>query len=373
MSALPDEYKEMTGSQADEIIIAAKKALGSKLLILGHHYQRDEVIKYADCSGDSLELSHIAARKGDADYIVFCGVHFMAESADILSADNQKVILPDTSAGCSMADMANITQVKESWKIFKNTPELPHRIVPITYINSSAEIKAFCGRNGGLCCTSGNARAVLESVWKDDPDAIVFFLPDQYLGRNTVNDLGVDLEYMVTWNPYKPNGGNTDKQLTMAKAILWYGGCQVHQEFTARDIARVKKEDASIKVIVHPECNFDVAQAADITGSTSKIIKMVEVSAKGDSWAIGTESTLVDRLAKRMADRGVKIKSLSESDTFCQTMYSTTRNHLAWILDNILSHSKSPDTVKLQNQIIVDETISVDAKVALTRMLDVTG
>src|SRR3954453_12395863 len=284
---------------------AAKEALGERLFVLGHHYQRDEVIQFADVTGDSFKLARDAAGRPDAEYVVFCGVHFMAESADILTSSAQQVVLPDLAAGCSMADMARLAQVEDAWDALQDAG-LASSVVPVTYMNSSADIKAFCGRNGGVVCTSSNAEVALEWAFEQKPDAKVLFLPDQHLGRNTaVLKMGYSLDECVVWDPHRPNGGLTADQLREAKVILWKGHCSVHGRFTPEAVHEVRSRVPGVKVIVHPECQHEVVLLADEVGSTEHIIKAVESAPPGTRWAIGTELNLVQRLAKAHPEQEV--------------------------------------------------------------------
>ena len=295
----------------------ARKKLGESVFILGHHYQRDEVIAHADVTGDSFKLAQSAAARPDSEFIVFAGVHFMAESADILTSDFQKVILPDLAAGCSMADMATHSQVESAWDLF-NSLGMAKRTVPITYMNSSAAIKAFTGRNGGTVCTSSNAKRALE--WAFEKGDKVFFLPDQHLGRNTaVRELGLGLEDCVIFDPWKPNGGLTDSQLLNSKMILWRGHCSVHGRFTLDNVNKVRKEVPDVKVLVHPECTYDVVSAADEVGSTEKIIQIIKSAPSGSSWAVGTELNLVKRLAANFEDKNIVFAT--DADTSLRDFY----------------------------------------------------
>lgn len=344
-----------------ERIRIAKSKLGSSLRILGHHYQRDEVIQFADKTGDSYGLAVFASQEKEAQYIVFCGVHFMAETADILSQENQIVILPDLTAGCSMADMASLSQVKRTYRqITEMTGEEP---LPITYMNSSAEIKAFCGEMGGVVCTSSNAKQALVWAWKQRRQ--VLFLPDQHLGRNTAYKLGVPLNEMVVWDPFQPNGGNTKAQLIYSRIVLWSGYCSVHQRFLPAHVEFFRSNFPETKIIVHPECSFDVVQSADESGSTDYIIKRIEKAAReevGSSWAIGTEHHLVGRLQKQYY-RKLKISNLSFTTCNCATMTRIDPIDLVEILEGLLER-------KVQNQIQVKDETKKWAKIALQRMLE---
>ena len=351
-----DSYLLVPDNTLDERIAAAKAKLGKDVVILGHHYQRDEVVKFADFRGDSLKLSQQAA-DANGKYVVFCGVHFMAESADILRRDKQIVVLPDLSAGCSMADMADIGQVEACWSELGNVLDTS-KIIPVTYMNSTAAIKSFTGEHGGSACTSSNAAAVMK--WAFARREKVLFLPDEHLGRNTGYKMGIPLDEMIVWDPYQELGGNTAEGLQKAKVILWKGYCSVHQRFLPKHVVRVRKEHPGIRVIVHPECMFDVAQAADEIGSTEGIIRSIVASPAGSEWAVGTELHLVNRLAKELPDRN--IISLDSSMCVCTTMFRITPAHLLWALENLAAG-------KVVNQISVDERTRHFAKIALDRML----
>lgn len=364
---LPQEYRDASDEELQERIKAAKARLGNKLLILGHFYQRDEIIVHADFVGDSFQLAKNATERPDADHIVFCGVHFMAETADILSTPEQTVTLPNLSAGCSMADMANIDQVEDCWEqlgeICGTKPDADGRqqIVPVTYMNSSAALKAFCGRHGGIVCTSSNAHAVLE--WAFARGKRVLFFPDQHLGRNTALAMGMSLDQMPVWNPYKPAGGAEDPSVYAdAKMILWKGFCSVHQRFTVDQIERARKAYPGVKVIVHPECSMDVVNAADGTGSTAYIVKEIANAPTGSAVAVGTEINLVNRLAAQYPDKTVFC--LDPVVCPCSTMYRIHPAYLAWALENI-------EQGNIVNRITVDEDTARDAKIALQRMLEV--
>jgi len=341
---------------------AAKAALGDRVFILGHHYQRDEVIQFADVTGDSFKLARDAAARPDAPYIVFCGVHFMAESADILTGDDQAVILPDLAAGCSMADMAAISQVEDAWDVMADAG-ITDITIPITYMNSTAAIKAFTGRNNGAVCTSSNARRALE--WGFEQGQKIFFLPDQHLGRNTaVLELGLSLDDCVTYDPYKPGGGLTSEQLQNAKMILWKGHCSVHGRFTSETVADVRERVPGVNVLVHPECQHEVVLAADLIGSTEFIIKTIEAAPAGSAWAIGTELNLVKRLALAHPDK--QIVFLDKTVCFCSTMNRIDLPHLVWSLESLVEG-------RVVNQISVDPDVAHWAKVALDRMLALPG
>ena len=337
---------------------AARAALGSKAMVLGHHYQRDEVIAFADIRGDSFKLAQAAADNSEAEFIFFCGVHFMAESADILTTPNQKVILPDLSAGCSMADMATASQVNDCWQVLGKLG-VAARTIPITYMNSSAAIKAFTGKNNGAVCTSSNAARAMK--WAFENGEKILFLPDQHLGRNTaVLSLGLTLNDCVLWNPWKPNGGLTDDQIKKSKVILWRGHCSVHGRFSIQNINDVRQQVPGIKVLVHPECQHEVVSNADVVGSTEMIIKTVRESAPGSKWAIGTELNLVSRLANENLDKQVVF--LDKTVCYCSTMNRIDLPHLVWVMESLVSG-------RLVNQIKVEAEIAKYAKVALERML----
>jgi len=337
---------------------AARKALGSRAMILGHHYQRDEVIDFADITGDSFKLAQAAASNPEAELIIFCGVHFMAESADILTTEDQKVILPDLAAGCSMADMAAANQVHAAWAVFEKL-SIDARTTPITYMNSTAAIKAFTGEHGGAVCTSSNAERAMS--WAFEQGEKIFFLPDQHLGRNTaVLKLGLSLEDCVLWNPWKPNGGLTDQQLLDAKVILWRGHCSVHGRFSLENINDVRARVSDVNVLVHPECQHEVVSHADFVGSTEFIIRTIENSAPGSKWAIGTELNLVQRLARTYNDR--EILFLDKTVCYCSTMNRIDLPHLVWAMETLAAG-------RLVNEIRVDPATTHHARVALDRML----
>ncbi len=344
---------------------AAKAALGDRVFVLGHHYQRDEVIQFADVTGDSFKLARDAAARPDAEFIVFCGVHFMAESADILTGPDQQVVLPDLAAGCSMADMARLTQVETAWEAMA-AAGVQAQVVPVTYMNSSADIKAFCGRNGGVVCTSSNAQTALEWAYEQHgPDTKVLFLPDQHLGRNTaVLQLGLSLEDCVVWDPHRPNGGLTEQQLRDARMILWKGHCSVHGRFSADVVDALREVDPEIQILVHPECSHDVVLKADLVGSTEFIIKTIEAAPAGSSWAIGTELNLVKRLADSHPDK--RIAFLDRNVCYCSTMNRIDLPHLVWALESLV------DGVVV-NRIEVDAETERWALVALERMLALPG
>ena len=345
--------------------VAAKKALGERVFVLGHHYQRDEVIQFADVTGDSFKLAREAAARPEAEYVVFCGVHFMAESADILTAAHQKVILPDLAAGCSMADMARLAQVEDAWDAMTEAG-VADTVVPVTYMNSSADIKAFCGRNGGAVCTSSNAEVALDWAFKQKgPDSKVLFLPDQHLGRNTaVLQLGLTLDDCVLWNPLKPHGGLTSEQLADAKVILWKGHCSVHGRFSVEGVEQSRERIPGVNVLVHPECTYDVVTRADLVVSTEFIIKTVEAAPAGSSWAIGTELNLVQRLAKLHPDKNIVF--LDKTVCYCATMNRIDLPHFVWAMESLVAGQEV-------NVIEVDAEREKWAKVALQRMLDLPG
>ncbi|WP_156045136.1 quinolinate synthase NadA [Herbidospora cretacea] len=336
----------------------AKEALGDRLFVLGHHYQRDEVIQFADVTGDSFKLAREAAARPEAEFIVFCGVHFMAESADILTSDRQKVILPDLAAGCSMADMATFDQVEEAWEVLEDAG-IAGVTVPVTYMNSSADIKAFCGRHGGAVCTSSNAKRALD--WAFEQGEKVLFLPDQHLGRNTaVLEMGLSLDDCVVYNPHRPNGGLTDEQLRNAKMILWRGHCSVHGRFTAENVDDVRARVPGVNVLVHPECRHEVVTKADYVGSTEYIIKQLEAAPAGSTWAVGTELNLVRRLGTMFPDKTVMF--LEKTVCYCSTMNRIDLPHLVRSLESLAAG-------QVVNQITVDPETTHWAKVALDRML----
>jgi len=365
-----ENYLALPDHSIDDRIAAARAKLGSQVLILGHHYQRDEIVRFADVTGDSYKLSKVAAQT-DAKYIVFCGVHFMAESADLLGHQDengitiQQVILPDLNAGCSMADMAEISQVEAAWESLEKIG-LTEGLVPLTYMNSTAAIKGFCGERGGLVCTSSNARAAFE--WAFDQNRgggkRIFFLPDQHLGRNTGHAMGISLDRMPVWDPWVLQGGQSRLALHAGRVILWKGHCSVHQRFLPSHVDQVCAKYPGIQVIVHPECRWDVCQKADALGSTERLIQIVEEAPAGSTFAIGTEIHLVNRLAKRFAAEGKKIITLDDSGCLCTTMYRISPQHLAWALENLVEG-------RVVNQIQVKRTVKHWAKVALDRMLEI--
>jgi quinolinate synthase len=357
-----DHYLAEPDETMDARIAAAREKLGAEVVVLGHHYQRDEVIRFADFTGDSYKLSKAAAETG-ARYMVFCGVHFMAETADILAQDWQQVILPDLNAGCSMADMAEIGQVENcSEALARQGVTAGAGIVPLTYMNSAADIKAFCGERGGLVCTSSNARAAFE--WAFARAGKILFLPDQHLGRNTAFAMGIALSEMAVWDPYQINGGVAPERLRAAKVILWKGHCSVHQRFLPGHVERVRREEPGMTVVVHPECRWEVCQRADALGSTERIIEMIERAPEGASFAVGTEIHLVNRLAKRFAPLGKRVITLDESGCLCTTMYRISPQHLAWTLENLVER-------RVVNRIRVRDDVKHWARVALDRMLEI--
>jgi quinolinate synthase len=344
--------------------LAAKAALGDKVFVLGHHYQRDEVIQFADVTGDSFKLARDAAARPDAEYIVFCGVHFMAESADILTGPGQQVILPDLAAGCSMADMARLTQVEMAWEAMAEAG-VADSVVPVTYMNSSADIKAFCGRNGGVVCTSSNAEVALEWAFDQKPDAKVLFLPDQHLGRNTaILKMGLTLDDCVVWNPHLPNGGLTVEQLRDARMILWKGHCSVHGRFSPEVVDELRATIPDVQILVHPECRHEVVLKADLVGSTEFIIKTIEAAPAGSSWAIGTELNLVKRLAAAHPDK--RITFLDKTVCYCSTMNRIDLPHFVWAMESLVAG-------QVVNRIEVDPDTEKWALVALERMLALPG
>lgn len=378
---LPQEYADLSPEETDARIRAAKEKLGSRLVILGHHYQRDEIIEHADYRGDSYKLAKDASKHPEAEFIVFCGVHFMAESADILTSDSQTVILPNLAAGCSMADMANLFQVRKAWadieRILKAQPAIAGgqpsgvataegggtqtpRVVPVTYINSAANLKAFVGEHGGTVCTSTNAPAIV--TWALKRGDKVLFFPDQHLGRNTGVKLGYDPSEMVVWDPFKPLGGNSEEAIRKAKFILWKGHCSVHKRFTVDQIEKARAEHPGVQVVVHPECELDVVRAADFNGSTEYIIRTIENAAPGSVWAVGTEINLVSRLAKENPDK--TIFCLDPQICPCSTMYRIHPTFLLWVLDNLVEGN-------VVNAVKVPEKTRYWAREALDTMLSI--
>ena len=357
---IPISYLKMTPEELDVRIGVARAEIGERLVVLGHHYQRDEIIKYADLRGDSFKLSQYAASHREAEYIVFCGVHFMAETADILSAPEQKVVLPNLTAGCSMADMAHIDDVLDCWDDLHELLGDDGGTVPITYMNSTAAIKALCGRNNGIVCTSSNAAASFE--WAFRQAGRVLFLPDQHLGRNTGLKLGIDVDEMLVWNPFKPLGGHTEEALRRAKVILWQGHCSVHTRFSVAQIEEARRRHPDVNVVVHPECFMEVVQAADLNGSTEFIVKAISESPPGSVWAVGTEISLVNRLAQENPDKTVFC--LDSVVCPCSTMYRIHPAYLSWVLDGL-------NAGVVVNQIKVDGQTRREARVALDRMLSI--
>ena len=354
----PGELPPASDPDLVERATIAKKALGEKAFILGHHYQRDEVIQFADVTGDSFKLAQQAAARPEAEFIVFCGVHFMAESADILTGDDQAVVLPDLAAGCSMADMAARQQVDECWDTLSDIG-ISDDVIPVTYMNSSADIKAFVGEKGGLVCTSSNAKRVLE--WAYQRGRKVLFLPDQHLGRNTaVLQLGLELSDCVTYNPHKPQGGLTAQELRDARMILWRGHCSVHGRFSLDSVEQMRAEVPDINILVHPECRHEVVTAADYIGSTEYIIKTLDAAPAGSAWAVGTELNLVRRLAHRYPDK--RVMFLDKTICYCSTMNRIDLPHLVWSLEELVAG-------RIPNRIGVDPHTAHHAKVALDRML----
>jgi quinolinate synthase len=364
-----DNYLVLPDESMDARIAAAREKLGSAAVVLGHHYQRDEVIRFADFTGDSYKLSKAAAET-DAMYMIFCGVHFMAETADILARPWQQVVLPDLNAGCSMADMAEIGQVEDCWEALTGEGSRFEvqgsreklDIVPLTYMNSAANIKAFCGERGGLVCTSSNARTAFE--WAFARAGKILFLPDQHLGRNTAFAMGIPLSEMVVWDPYQINGGVAPDRLRAAKVVLWKGHCSVHQRFLPEHVDRVRREEPGMQVLVHPECRWEVCQKADALGSTERIIDLIERAPEGSSFAVGTEIHLVNRLAKRFAPLGKRVITLDESGCLCTTMYRISPQHLAWTLENLVEG-------RVMNRIKVSDDVKHWSRVALDRMLEI--
>ncbi len=355
-----EDYLVMPDEEVVERIELARRELDKRVIILGHHYQRDDVIRHADLTGDSYQLS-VMASQTEAEYIVFCGVHFMAESADILGKPHQRVILPDLGAGCSMADMATIDQVEDAWEQLGDIGVLENKVAPITYMNSSAAIKAFCGRHEGVVCTSSNAIPLFDIYLKEFDK--MFFFPDQHLGRNTGAKFGIPLDKMALWNPHLELGGNTEEQLHNAKLILWRGHCSVHGRFKPWHVDKVRAEIPGVKVLVHPECMREVVEVSDLDGSTSFIIKTVENSPPGSKWAIGTEINLVNRLAQRFPDKEIHL--LAPDLCMCATMYRIAPQNLAWALENLVAGN-------VVNEIVVEDETKHYAKIALGRMIELS-
>jgi quinolinate synthase len=360
---IPERYRDMPAEELERRIAAAKAALGARLVILGHHYQRDEIIRWADFRGDSFKLSQQAAGRKEADYIVFCGVHFMAESADILASDRQRVVLPNLAAGCSMADMANEVQVLSCWKQLGEAlgPQV-NRVIPVTYMNSSAALKAFCGERGGVVCTSSNAIRVLQ--WAFERGERVLFFPDEHLGRNTGVKLGIPDDAMVRWDPRRPLGGNALEALHRARLILWRGWCSVHARFSVAQIEQARRDYPGINVIVHPECRREVVEAADLDGSTEFILETISSAPPGSQWAVGTEINMVNRLAAEQPDK--LIFCLDPVICPCSTMYRIHPAYLAWVLEALVDG-------QVLNEIVVADGVKAAARVALDRMLSLPG
>jgi quinolinate synthase len=359
-----ENYLTLPDNTMNARIAAAKRELGDRVVVLGHHYQRDEVIRFADFRGDSYKLAQEAARTR-AEYIIFCGVHFMAESADVLAQTGQQVILPDLNAGCSMADMAEIGQVEACWKQLVKlgvTDEFGHGITPLTYMNSTAAIKAFCGERGGLVCTSSNAPSAFK--WAFERNEKILFLPDQHLGRNTAFAMGIPLDECVVWDPFMLMGGVTIEKLRKAKIILWKGHCSVHQRFLPEHVDVIRQRHPGIQVIVHPECRWEVCQKADGVGSTERLIKLIEDAPDGTKFAVGTEIHLVNRMGKESAKDNKLVVSLDDSGCLCTTMFRISPQHLCWALENLVEGN-------VVNRIQVDEEVKHWSKVALDRMLEI--
>jgi quinolinate synthase len=359
--ALPEAVRNASGDEVQDRIAAARASLGRRLVILGHHYQRDEVIRHADFRGDSFNLAREAAGRPEAEYILFCGVHFMAESADILAAEHQQVVLPDMNAGCTMADMAATGQVEECWE--QLTSVVGDEVAPVTYMNSTAELKAFVGRSGGAVCTSSNARAVLDWAFRRKPR--VLFFPDQHLGRNTAFRMGIPLDEMAVWDPYEERGGLSPETIRSARVLLWKGHCSVHNRFTPEMVDRRREQIPGVKVIVHPECRFEVAQKADAIGSTEGILKTVRESPDGTRWAVGTELNMVNRLAAEVAP-GTRVVPLDDCFCLCSTMFRIDPPHVLWALEALVEG-------RPLNVVKVPADTARDARVALDRMLTLGG
>ena len=353
-----EQYLTLGEAELDERIEEAKKKLGDRAVILGHHYQRDDVIRHADIVGDSFKLAQMASRRPEAEYLIFCGVHFMAESADILSAGHQRVILPDLAAGCSMADMAGLEQVETAWEQLNDLGMTS--VIPITYMNSAADIKAFCGRHEGVVCTSSNAVPLFD--WALKQREKLFFFPDEHLGRNTGVRFGIPLDQMVVWDPRLELGGNTPEQLKRARIILWKGFCSVHGRFLPRHVDEKRAEYPGIKILVHPECRYEVVAKSDLNGSTEFIIKTIDEAPAGSKWAVGTELNLVNRLVNRHQDKMVTL--LAPDLCMCATMFRIAPENLLWSLENLVEGH-------VVNQIKVDDETALWAKVALDRMLQI--
>lgn len=355
---IPRDYLEMTPEELDRRIARARSLLGKRLVILGHHYQRDEVIKYADFTGDSFKLAQCAADQTSAEFVLFCGVHFMAESADILTKPDVRVILPNMAAGCSMADMAAPTDVFSAWEHLVETLGEDHGVIPVTYMNSAASLKSFVGEHGGLVCTSSNARRALE--WAFEQGKRVLFFPDQHLGRNTGFEMGIPLDEMSLWNYHRPDGGLSPEQLRQSKMILWQGHCSTHQRFSVAQIEKARRDHPDVQIIVHPECSLEVVQAADDSGSTERITKIISESQPGTTWGVGTEINLVRRLGRENPDKTVFC--LDPVVCPCSTMYRIHPAYLAWTLEGLLRG-------EIVNEVSVDSRTREMALVALNRML----
>ncbi|MDE3149945.1 MAG: quinolinate synthase NadA [Acidobacteriota bacterium] len=355
-----ENYLALPDHSMDSRIAAARAQLGATTVLLGHHYQRDEVVRFADFTGDSYKLSKAAAET-EAKYIIFCGVHFMAESADILGRDGQQVILPDLNAGCSMADLAEISQVEDCWETLERF-HLAGETIPLTYMNSTAAIKAFCGEHGGLVCTSSNAGAAFR--WAFARGKRILFLPDQHLGRNTGYAMGIPLGEMTVWDPWAVQGGQSKESLAASRVLLWKGHCAVHQRFLPGHVDQVRAKYPGIQVIVHPECRFEVCQKADALGSTERLIALVEQSPEGSIFAVGTEIHLVNRMARRFAAEGKRVITLDDTGCLCTTMFRISPQHLAWALENLVAG-------RVVNRIQVRPEIKQWARVALDRMMEV--
>ena len=356
---LPEPYLALEDDALERRIAAAKEALGGRLVILGHHYQRDDVIRHADITGDSYKLARLGAERTDAEYLVFCGVHFMAESADILRAPHQTVILPDLNAGCSMADMAPTDDVLDAGATLERLGT--HDVTPVTYMNSTAELKAFCGERGGCVCTSSNARAVFE--WAFRRREKIFFFPDEHLGRNTAIAMGIPESEICVWDPKREQGGLSEAEIARAKVIVWKGCCSVHTKFLKRHVDERRREDPEVRILVHPEVPHEVVQAADVVGSTETIIRTLREAPAGSRWAVGTEYHLVARLARQMPDKEIVI--LSKDFCLCATMYRISPQNLLWVLERLVDG-------EVVNPIRVPEPTRTWAKVALDRMLQVS-
>lgn len=357
------EFAALADAECEDRIRAAKEKLGDRLVILGHHYQREEVYRFADLTGDSLKLSRLASEV-DAQFIVFCGVHFMAEVADIVSKPEQITILPDMAAGCSMADMANLADVERAWREIDEAlgGEVDARVTPITYINSAADLKGFCGHHGGIVCTSTNAPGILR--WAFERREKVLFFPDQHLGRNTAFNMGIPLEDMAVWDYHRPMGGLTPQEIRRAKVLLWKGFCSVHQMFQPEHIDQFKAKYPDAKIIAHPECSFDVCRKSDYVGSTEYIQNHLRNAEPGSRWLVGTELNLVNRLHNEMKDKGVHVHFMSPMVCMCSTMFRIDPQHLAWTLENLVEG-------RVVNQIKVPRDVAENAKLALERMLAV--